>query len=124
VASAGLDPTGVHPLAVQVMAEVGLDLAAASSKALSDLPLDRFDTVVTLCDEAACLQVPAGGVRLHWPIPDPVPHAAKSATAATTNVRLPLPILMSPSLRDTAKTGRPFPEPDCVATAAPGSRPL
>jgi protein-tyrosine-phosphatase len=48
VASAGLNPTGVHPLAVQVMAEVGLDLAAASSKAMSDLPLDRFDTVVTL----------------------------------------------------------------------------
>jgi arsenate reductase len=83
VASAGLNPIGVHPLAVQVMAEVGLDLAAASSKALSDLPLDRFDTVVTLCDEAACLQVPAGAVHLHWPIPDPVPHAAEPDALAT-----------------------------------------
>ena len=74
VASAGLKPTQVHPLAVAAMAEVGIDLAASRSKALDELALDRFDTVVTLCDEAACVNVPGGATHLHWPIPDPVAH--------------------------------------------------
>jgi phosphate transport system protein len=72
VASAGLTPSQVHPLAVQVMAEVGIDIASARSKSLSDVPIDRFGTVVTLCDEAACVTVPGGASHLHWPMPDPV----------------------------------------------------
>ncbi len=76
VASAGLTPSPVHPLAVQVMAEVGLDLAGARSKSLSDVPLDRFDLVVTLCDEGRGVDMPPGARHLHWPIEDPVPAAS------------------------------------------------
>lgn len=76
VASAGLTPSRVHPLAIQVMAEVGLDLSGARSKALSDVPLDRFDLVVTLCDEGRCVAPPPGARHLHWPIEDPVPAAS------------------------------------------------
>jgi len=72
VASAGLQRSRVHPLAVEVMAEVGIDLSRAESKMLADLPLERYDTVVTLCDEAACINAPRGGTHLHWPMPDPV----------------------------------------------------
>ncbi len=75
VASAGLTPGQVHPLAIQVMAEMGLDLSGARSKSLSDVPLDRFDLVVTLCDEGRCMAPPPGARHLHWPIEDPVPAA-------------------------------------------------
>ena len=75
IASAGLEPTAVHPMAVEVMAEVGVDLASARAKPLSEIDLSAFDKVVTLCDEAACVSVPPGVAHLHWPIQDPVPHA-------------------------------------------------
>lgn len=76
VASAGLEQGQVHPLAVQVMAEVGLDIASAKSRTVSDVRLDDFDLVVTLCDEGRCLDLPPGTRHLHWPIEDPVPAAS------------------------------------------------
>lgn len=76
VASAGLAPSQVHPLAVQVMAEVGLDIAGARAKTLDAVPLQRFDLVVTLCDEGRCLDLPEGVRHLHWPIEDPLPATA------------------------------------------------
>ncbi len=76
VASAGLVPGQVNPLAVQVMAEVGIDISNARSKALSDVPLDHYDLVVTLCDEGRCVVLPPGVRHLHWPIGDPVPASS------------------------------------------------
>lgn len=75
VASAGTAPAGaLHPQAIQAMAEVGLDLTGVRSKSLADMPMDRFDVVVTLSDGAVLLPVPLGVARVHWPLPDP--HAA------------------------------------------------
>jgi phosphate transport system protein len=72
VASAGTAPAGaLHPQAIQAMCEVGLDLAGIRSKSLSDMPMDRFDVVVTLSDGAVMLPVPPGVARVHWPLPDP-----------------------------------------------------
>ena len=50
--SAGTEPSGVHPLAVQVMDEIGIDIRAHASKGLEEVPWRQADTVVTLCGEA------------------------------------------------------------------------
>ncbi len=72
VASAGTAPAGaLHPLAIQAMNEVGLDLAGIRSKSLSDMSMERYDVIVTLSDGAVLLPVPAGVARVHWPLPDP-----------------------------------------------------
>jgi arsenate reductase len=71
--SAGLQATFVHPLAIQAMAEVGVDISAQQSKTL-DRYLDQpWDYVITVCDSAneACPHFPGGIHRLHWSFPDP-----------------------------------------------------
>jgi arsenate reductase len=71
VFSAGSAPATLNPLAVRAMAELGIDVAAQRSKAVSAIPLERVDLVVTLCAEEVCPVVPASVRRLHWPIADP-----------------------------------------------------
>jgi arsenate reductase len=73
ILSAGTDPKGVHPLAVRVMHEVGIDISRQSSKALSSIPVDSLDEVITLCGDAE-EKCPAFGrkvKRSHWPLQDP-----------------------------------------------------
>ena len=70
--SAGSHPSGhVHPVAVQMMAELGLDMSAHRSKGLADLPPKRWDYVVTMGCGDACQTVSAHR-RIDWAIPDPV----------------------------------------------------
>jgi thioredoxin type arsenate reductase len=69
--SAGSAPRQVHPLAVAVMAEEGIDLAGQRSKGVGEVPVDRIGTVVTLCAEEVCPTFPGSVRRLHWPLPDP-----------------------------------------------------
>jgi arsenate reductase len=71
--SAGTEPKGVHPLAVRVMQEAGVDISAQRSKGLEAVPSEEIDLVVTLCGEAAesCPTFPKKTERLHWPLPDP-----------------------------------------------------
>src|SRR3989454_8045705 len=53
VQSAGSNPSGfVHPLATQVMAEIGLDLAGHRSKHLNEFLTQPVETVITVCDHA------------------------------------------------------------------------
>jgi arsenate reductase len=77
VASAGTDPTSVHPLAEAAMADRGLSLRAHRSKALNEMGT-RWDYVITLCDRAFedCPDFPAKTSRLHWSIQDPTLPAA------------------------------------------------
>ena len=74
VASAGSRPSllGVHPLAVEVMRERGIDISRQRPKGIADVP-GEFDYVITLCDDAAqnCPVVPARRARLHWSLADP-----------------------------------------------------
>ncbi len=83
VMSAGTEPRGVHPRAIEVMAEVGIDIGAQTSKSLDDVAWREADTVVTLCGEGAevCPQVDASVRRVHWHLPDPsaVPEAQQLA---------------------------------------------
>ncbi len=69
--SAGSEPGLVHPLAVEAMGEIGIDISAHRSKGTDEVPLDEADVVVTLCDEEACPTVPGNAQKLHWPLPDP-----------------------------------------------------
>ncbi|MEX2479304.1 MAG: VOC family protein [Gammaproteobacteria bacterium] len=71
VASAGSKPTKVDPLAIEVMAERGIDIAAQRAKAVDAIDLDAFDTVITLCAEEICPLLPGTQRRLHWPLADP-----------------------------------------------------
>jgi len=71
VQSAGSMPSRVHPLAIEVMREVGVDLAAHASKSVDDIATDAVDTVITLCAEEVCPTFFGAVRRFHWPIPDP-----------------------------------------------------
>ena len=69
--SAGSEPGTINPLAVQVLAEVGVDASAQHSKGLDAIPLDDIDLVVTLCAEEVCPLFPRPVRKLHGPLPDP-----------------------------------------------------
>jgi len=73
VYSAGLEPKGVSPRAIQVMKEVGVDISKHSSDHLSKYIGQSFDYVITVCDNAAanCPVFPGAGTKLHWPFEDP-----------------------------------------------------
>jgi arsenate reductase (thioredoxin) len=72
-ASAGTEPGELHPLAVDVMAEAGIDISGQRAKAVDDFVQQRFDYVITVCDDAreACPFFPGAARRLHWSLPDP-----------------------------------------------------
>jgi arsenate reductase (thioredoxin) len=73
VYSAGSTATHVRPLAIKVMAEVGVDISRQRSKTLDEFQGHAFDYVVTVCDQAAeaCPVFAGSGSRLHWSLPDP-----------------------------------------------------
>jgi arsenate reductase len=72
--SAGLMAAGVHPRAIAVMKEIGIDIAGQRSKEIDEYLLPQMDIIVTLCSHAeeACPRTPPGLKRIHWPIRDPV----------------------------------------------------
>jgi len=71
--SAGIEPKRIHPMAVKVMQEVGIDISQQRSKNISEVPIDKVDLVVTLCGDAAerCPIFPGKVKRIHWEIEDP-----------------------------------------------------
>ncbi len=77
VVSAGIEPGSLHPLAVQAMAEIGIDISAQRSKSVERFSGQEFDFVITVCDAAAerCPVFPGSAQRLHWSVEDPVETA-------------------------------------------------
>lgn len=74
VGSAGSKPAGyVHPLAIEVMDEIGIDVRAHRSKHLSEFLNQPVETVITVCDAAdqACPIFPGQVNRYHWGFDDP-----------------------------------------------------
>jgi arsenate reductase len=71
--SAGTMPAEVHPSAIEVMREAGIDISGQHSKNLDQVPWREVDTVVTLCGEAseACPVLSSEVRRVHWALPDP-----------------------------------------------------
>ena len=77
VQSAGSKPAGnVHPLAIQVMKEIGIDISSHTSKHMSEFLNRKIDTVITVCGNAdqACPMFPGQVNRYHWGFDDPA-HA-------------------------------------------------
>jgi arsenate reductase len=73
VLSAGTEPKGIHPRAIQVMDEVGVDIRPQRSQDFEGIDTGSLDLVVTLCGSAdrRCPPLPAGVAKEHWPLPDP-----------------------------------------------------
>lgn len=73
VASAGTEATRVHPLAIRVMDEVGIDLTGHTSKTIDTFLDQPWDYVITVCDNAneRCPIFPGRTTRIHWSFDDP-----------------------------------------------------
>ena len=69
VQSAGTRATRVHPLAISVMRELGIDISEHESKSIDDVG-EGWDVVVTVCD-SSCPVPPRSGLKLRWKLPDP-----------------------------------------------------
>ncbi len=85
--SAGVKPSGtIHPLAIAVMAEIGIDLTEHRPKSTEEFRHSAFDLVVTVCDHAAknCPTWLGAGEKVHIGFPDPA--AAKGGDAAKMQI--------------------------------------
>jgi len=76
VFSAGTHPCFVHPLAIAVMREVGVDISKHRSKFVDEFLGQRFDYVITVCDNAkeACPVFPGAKRTVHMLFADPVQY--------------------------------------------------
>ena len=78
VHSAGSNPTGeVHPMAIQVLQEIGMDIHDHVSKHMDLFKEKEMAVVITVCDHAAeaCPHFSGQVTRYHWPFPDPAKMA-------------------------------------------------
>jgi protein-tyrosine-phosphatase/DNA-binding transcriptional ArsR family regulator len=73
VVSAGSHPKAIHPNAIKVLAERGIDISHALSKPIDVFRGRRFDYVITLCDKVReiCPEFPGTAQTMHWSIEDP-----------------------------------------------------
>jgi arsenate reductase len=72
--SAGLMKCYVHPRAIEVMKEVGIDISGQQSKDIDENLLKQMDVIITLCSHAnsSCPVTPPGIKKIHAPVNDPV----------------------------------------------------
>ena len=93
-ASAGSRPKPLHPEAVRVMREHGIDISGWRSKHLAEFTGQRFGYVITLCDRVreVCPEFPGQPQLIHWSIADPAgepdPPAAFRRVAAELRTRI------------------------------------
>jgi len=75
--SAGTEPSNVHPLAIIVMRELGIDISQQRSKGIDEFAGEKFDYVITLCSQAdeSCPVFFGGTRKLHMAFPDPAEAA-------------------------------------------------
>jgi arsenate reductase len=71
--SAGTEATRVHPLAIEAMRDLGIDISRQQSKTLDAFSGEHFDYVITVCDRAneTCPTFPRDTERIHWSFEDP-----------------------------------------------------
>lgn len=118
-ASAGSRPAArVNQYAVEVLREHGIAWEGRTPRHVDDLAGERFDLVITVCDDArdACPYFPGASAQVHWGMPDPAaetePDAARRAFRATYDalaarvdalLALPLERLDPAALRERAQ---------------------
>ena len=73
VLSAGSHPSRLHPAAVRVMQEWGIDIKTQKSESINKYLTENIDFIITVCGKAnqACPNFPNGKIRVHWDIKDP-----------------------------------------------------
>jgi protein-tyrosine-phosphatase/DNA-binding transcriptional ArsR family regulator len=113
-ASAGSNPKPLHPNAVRVMQERGIDIRANRTKHLDEFVSQRFDFVITLCDRVreVCPEFPANPDLVHWSIPDPAvegsterasyPAFERTASELETRIQFLVAAINQPSMRRSA----------------------
>jgi arsenate reductase len=87
ISSAGSAPSKVNPLAVRVLAEIGIDASRQHSKSVNDIPPDDVEAVITLCAEEECPVFLGKARRYHWGLPDPAGATAEEKLQAFRGVR-------------------------------------
>ncbi len=87
--SAGSHPKPLHPNAVRVMAERGIDISGRRSKHFDHVARARFDRVITLCDKVReiCPEFPGAPVTAHWSMADPAAAAESDEDSYPAFVR-------------------------------------
>lgn len=87
VASAGSAPAAkVHPMAIQALGEIGIDIAHHSPKTVDDLPsgfLKTVDWVIPLCAEEQCPVLNGNFHWANWSLPDPAAHGEEKDALAS-----------------------------------------
>jgi ArsR family transcriptional regulator, arsenate/arsenite/antimonite-responsive transcriptional repressor / arsenate reductase (thioredoxin) len=113
--SAGSHPKPLHPSAVRVMAERGIDIAGRRSKHLSEFGRRRFDYVISLCDRVreVCPEFPGGPELIHWSVPDPtrapgsgeetMPVFERTAAEITTRVEFLVEAIEATTTREVTE---------------------
>jgi len=83
VYSAGTMPCFVHPMAIRVMTEAGVDISGQRSKSVAEFLDVPFDLVVTVCDHAReiCPHLPGAAAKVHESIADPVIYGTEGTLA-------------------------------------------
>jgi protein-tyrosine-phosphatase len=73
IVSAGSRPTEVHPAAIRVLAQMGVDISQQRAKHLDLFLNQSFDYIVTVCDRIreSCPTFPGDREQIHWSLPDP-----------------------------------------------------
>ena len=108
-ASAGSHPKPLHPDAVRVMAERGIDIGGKRTKHVDELVAERFDVVITLCDRIreVCPEFPSNPELVHWSVPDPSGAGPELfdeiAAELETRIRFLLPLLTEPRTTEKAR---------------------
>jgi protein-tyrosine-phosphatase/DNA-binding transcriptional ArsR family regulator len=109
--SAGSRPKPLHPHAVRVMRERGIDLSAQRSKHLDEFADRRFDYVISLCDRVreVCPEFPGAPELIHWSVPDPSGGSlavfARTAAELETRIGFLLEAIKATTQEVTAHAG-------------------
>jgi len=71
--SGGIQADRLHPAAVKVMAEIGIDISGQRSKSATEFISQAFDAIITVCDNArqGCPFFPGGKELIHASFKDP-----------------------------------------------------
>jgi arsenate reductase len=89
ILSAGTRPVGLNPNAVRVMAEIGVDISGHRSKSVEEFAGQRFDYVITVCDDAreSCPVFFGGDRQIHHSFEDPAAAAGTEQLNAFRKIR-------------------------------------
>ena len=72
IQSAGAVASRVHPIAIQIMSEIEIDISGQHSKSLAGVDFSEVDFAITLCADDVCPPVSSRTQCLRWVIPEPI----------------------------------------------------